>query len=260
MNASEAYKAGKLNDAIDLQLKEVKAHPADHGKRLFLFELLAYAGDLERAKKHIEIIQYPEMELMAAVTGYRRLLDSEEARRHLFADGMVPRFFSEQPEHVHMRLNAILLMREKRGKEASELLAKAHETAPPIKGKLNDKPFESLRDCDDLFGSVIEVFAQGGYYWVPLEQVETITIPAPKFPRDLLWLPARLEMKDSAGNVFLPVLYPNSHAEADDQIKLGRATDWKTVDDGPVSGVGAHLFLAGEQDVGLLEWRTLEIE
>lgn len=259
MNATEAYKAGKLNEAIDLQLKEVKANPADHGKRLFLFELLAYAGELERAKKQIEIVVYPEMELMAAVTGYRRLLDSEEARRHLFADGQVPRFFSDQPEHVHMRLNAVLLMREKRGKEAVELLTKANELAPVLKGKINDKPFESLRDADDLFGTVLEVFAQGGYYWVPLEQVETITIPAPKFPRDYLWLPARLEMKDSAGNVFLPVLYPNSHAEADDQIKLGRKTDGKS-ENGAVVLVGSHLFFAGEQDTSLLEWRTVEFE
>lgn len=260
MNATEAYKAGKLPEAIDLQLKEVKSHPGDHGKRLFLFELLAYAGDLERAKKQIEVVVYPEMELMAAVTGYRRLLDSEQARRALFADGQVPRFFGDQPEHVHMRLNAVLLLREKRMKEAAELLAKANESAPAVKGKLNEKPFESLRDCDDLFGAVLEVFAQGGYYWVPLEQVESVTIPAPKFPRDLLWLPARLEMKDSAGNVFLPSLYPGSHEHQDNQIKLGRATDWKVGDDSPVLGVGAHMFLAGEQDVSLIEWRSLEIE
>ena len=35
--------------------------------------------------------------------------------------------------------------------------------------------------------------AHGAYYWVPLEQVETITMNVPKAPRDLLWVPARLE-------------------------------------------------------------------
>lgn len=260
MNATELYKAGKLTEAIDEQLKEVKAHPADHGKRLFLFELLCFNGELERAKKQIEVIQYPEMELMAAVTQYRRLLDSEEARRQLFSDGVVPRFFGEQPEHVHMRLNAVLLLRENRAKEAADVLAQANAAAPVIKGKLNDQPFESLRDCDDLFGTVLEVMAQGGYYWVPLEQVESITFTPPKFPRDLIWRSARLEMSQSAGNVYFPVLYPGSHEQPDVQAKLGRVTDWKAIEGGPTLGQGAHLFLVGEKDMPLLEWQSLVFE
>lgn len=260
MTAGELYKAGKLQEAIDAQIKEVKSHPADQAQRLFLFELLAFTGDLERAKKHIELLNYTEMELMAAVTAYRRLLDSEEARRRLFSESLAPRFFGAQPEHVHMRLQAALLLRENRAKEAAEVLTKANEIAPVIKGRLNDKPFPSLRDCDDLFGTVLEVMAQGGYYWVPLEQVESVTFTPPKVPRDLLWRPARLEMKDSAGNVHLPVLYPGSHEHPDNQIKLGRLTDWKGTEGGPVLGVGAHLFLAGDDAVGLLEWKELEIE
>jgi len=39
MSASELFKAGKLQEAIDAQLKEVKNKPADQSERLFLFEL-----------------------------------------------------------------------------------------------------------------------------------------------------------------------------------------------------------------------------
>ena len=66
MSASALYKAGKLKDAIDAQIQEVKAKPGDQARRLFLFELLAFAGDLEKAKKQIEVLNFPEMELMAA--------------------------------------------------------------------------------------------------------------------------------------------------------------------------------------------------
>ncbi|MBV9123364.1 MAG: SciE type virulence protein, partial [Planctomycetes bacterium] len=34
----------------------------------------------------------------------------------------------------------------------------ANEAAPPVRGTLNDKPFASLRDCDDLFAGILEVF------------------------------------------------------------------------------------------------------
>ena len=84
MNASDLYKAGKLQEAIDAQIKEVKVSPADQAKRLFLFELLAFAGDLDRARRQIEAINYAEVELIAGVLSYKKLVDSEQARRQLF--------------------------------------------------------------------------------------------------------------------------------------------------------------------------------
>ncbi len=259
MTANELFKEGKLTEAIDAQLKEVKARPADHGQRLFLFELLSFAGDLDRAQRQIEAINYNEMELDTAVLTYRRLLDSERARRRLFSESLVPRFFGPKPEHVGLRLEAVNRIRENRPAEAADLLGKAATLVPEIKGELNGKAFASLRDCDDLLSGVLEVMAQGVYYWVPLEQVDTITIVPPKTPRDLLWLSARLEMTDSAGNVHLPVLYNGSHEHPDNQVKLGRLTDWKTPEGGPVLGVGARTFLVDEDAVGMLDWRQLEI-
>ena len=67
----------------------------------------------------------------------------------------------------------------------------------------------------------------------------------------------RLEMEAAAGNVFLPALYPGSHEHPDDQTKLGRTTDWKSSDTGPVLGVGARTFLVDDDALGLLEWREL---
>jgi type VI secretion system protein ImpE len=127
-----------------------------------------------------------------------------------------------------------------------------------VKGQLNATPFTSLRDCDDLFAGVLEVMAQGNYYWLPLEQVNVLAMNAPKFPRDLLWMPARLEVRDGpTGDVFLPALYPGSHAHADDLVKLGRMTDWKSDEGGPVLGVGLRMFLVEDEAVSLPEWREL---
>jgi type VI secretion system protein ImpE len=260
MNTSELFRVGKLQEAIAAQVQEVKAHPGDQGKRLFLFELLAFAGDLDRARRQIDAVRYDEPELVAAALGYKNLLDSEQARRRLFKDGVPPKFFGAAPEHVHWRLEAVNRLREGRPQEARQCLEKAAEATPPVRGRLNDRPFASLCDCDDVLAGVLEVMAQGAYYWLPLEQVETLALNAPRFPRDLLWAPARLELADSGGNVFLPALYPGSHEHPDDSIKLGRATDWKEVPGGPVQGVGTHIFLVDDAAVSLLEWRKLEVE
>ncbi len=259
MSASDLFKAGRLREAVDAQIQEVRSHPADQGRRLFLFELLAFSGDLDRARRQLDAVKYDNVELDTALGAYRKLLDAEQARRRLFSDGLQPHFLADPPEHFRQRLEAVNRLREGRAAEAAELLHKANADSAVFRGLLNDKPFDSLRDADDLFGPVLEVLAQGRYFWVPLEQIETLALSPPRFPRDLLWMPARMEMSGSMGEVFLAALYPGSHEHADEQVKLGRATDWKQAETGPVLGAGQRTYLVGEDVVGLLEWRQLEV-
>jgi len=259
VNAGELYRSGRLQEAIDAQLQDVKANPADHGKRLFLFELLAFAGEWERARRQIDVVKYDDVHLDTAVSGYQALLQAETARHRLFQDGAEPQFLAEPPEHVRVRLQALAHLRAGSGKEAAALVAKADEMCPILAGHLNDKPFAGLRDADDIFGPVLEVLAHGGYYWVPLDQIETLSANPPKFPRDLIWLPARLEMNGAAGDVFLPTRYPGSEQHADPAIRLGRMTDWTGAEGEPIRGVGARTFLVGDDPVTLLEWRQLQL-
>jgi type VI secretion system protein ImpE len=258
LTANELFQAGKLQEAIDAQIAQVKANAADQSKRLFLFELLAFAGELDRARRQVDALQYDQIELQAAISDYRRLLDSEDARRKVFHEGTQPKFLTpDRPEHIRLRLEALAHLRAGRQAEAAESLAQAAEATPDVKGTLNEKSFEGFRDCDDLFGGVLEVFAQGSYFWVPLEIVEGIAANPPKFPRDLLWLPARLETRGDSGQVYLPALYPDSHTHADEQVKLGRQTDWLGDDNGPVFGRGLRMFLAGDDATTVLEWRQV---
>jgi type VI secretion system protein ImpE len=260
MNAGDLFKAGQLQAAIDAQLDAVKAAPGDFNRRLFLFELSSFAGDLDRAKRQIEMMTYDTPEMQIAVGVYRLALDSEEARRALFAKGQPPQFFTPPPEHVAKRLEALGELRSGRPAEAAKLLQAANDAAPALKGQFNGKDFDGVRDGDDLFGPVIEVFNNGRYFWLSLEQASSVALNAPKFPRDLLWAPARVMLKDgTTGDVLMPALYPNSHAHADDAVKLGRATDWTTPAEGLTHGVGAKTFLIGDDAAGLLDWREMLI-
>lgn len=258
MSATEHYRAGRLRDAIEAQIQLVKSFPADQGKRMFLFELVAFTGDLERAKRQVEALNYNEIELDSAVAGYRKILEAEQFRRKVFQDGIMPHFLVPPPEHLYKRLEAINALRNKQPAEASKLLAEADAAATPAKGMLNGKPFLSLRDCDDLMGPTLEVMAHGDYYWVPFEQIDSLGMNGPKYPRDLVWYPAKLGVREGpAGDVFLPALYPNSHLEEDNQLKMGRTTDWKQVDGGPVLGVGARMLMVGDDAMPLLEVREV---
>jgi len=260
MNAGESFRAGRLREAIEAQGQEVKAHPGDPARRLFLFELLAFAGDLDRARKQADAIRHDDVALDAAVATYGALIEAERARRTLFLEGRPPAFLAEPPAHVRLRLAAVAALRAGRPAEAAAALAEANGAAPAVRGRLNGRPVDSLRDADDLFGTVLEVQAHGEYYWVPLEQVGSLAMNPPQYPRDLLWVRARLEAAGTAGEVFLPALYPGSHAGPDDALRLGRLTDWKGPEGGggPALGVGARVFWADDDEVGLLEWREFQ--
>jgi type VI secretion system protein ImpE len=257
MEASELFRAGRLSEALAAQLEFVKTHPTDQGARVFLFELAAFAGDLDRARRQLDAVPHDSAAQEAAAAAYRGLLDAEAKRRRSLRQGFAPLLLADPPEHVQQRLDALLLLKEQRPTEAAELLETANRIAPEFTGMLNNKPFRLLRDADDLFAHLLEVMALGEYYWVALEQVRELAINPPKTPRDLLYVPARLVVDGGlSGEVFLPALYPFSHEHPDDAVKLGRATDWRADDCGPTLGVGQRVFLVDDDAVPLLEWRA----
>jgi len=76
-----------------------------------------------------------------------------------------------------------------------------------------------------------------------------------------LWVPASLEIEDGpVGDVFLPVLYAGSELEADDQVRLGRITEWVDLGAGLTGGVGQKTFLVDDREVSILEIGELEFE
>lgn len=257
---SDLFRAGRLHLALDAQLAEVKAHPADAGRRLFLFELAVLAGDDARARRQLDALPAADSPAQAAAADlYRLCLDAADRRRQLFAAGTRPELLQPAPEHVALRLDALDRFRAGHPDEGTALLAQADEAARPVAGALNGAPFADLRDGDDRFGPVLEVFARGKYLWVALEQIDAVTCNPPKYPRDLLWLPAKLmAASGETGDVFLPALYPDTAAHPDEAVKLGRTTDWSE-GDGPVFGRGARLFMAGGEARPLLDWRQLEV-
>jgi type VI secretion system protein ImpE len=261
MSAHELFKAGKLAEAVEAQTKEVKANPTDNGRRLFLFELLAFSGDLERAARQIDAVRYGDLERDATVQRYRQLIDSETARRATFNDRMAVSFLTEVPFHLRIRLDvARNFLPLHKVAEAQGLLQGAKQGTPHLKVAINGNLADGLLDADDLFGTALEVMTNGLYYWVPLEHVVSLAMNEPKFPRDLLWIPTRIELTDGqSGEVFLPALYPGSHLHPDDLVKLGRSTDWNALEDGPVLGIGRKTYLAGEEPIGILEWRELRV-
>jgi type VI secretion system protein ImpE len=259
MDASELFRAGRLRAAIDIQTVKVKGHPNDQAARLFLFELILFSGDADRARKQLDVLRYEKPEALAAVESYRKALDAETSRRKVLAGiGGRPKFLKDCPAHADLRFDALLRYHDGDSAAGDALVDRANAEAPPVTGTLNGEPIAGLRDADDLFGTILEVFAGQDYYWVPLDQIESLSMNPVQTPRDVLWRPANLSLRDGPqGDVLLPGLYPNSHVHPDEGVALGRVTDWPSEEGRPIRGAGSRLFVAGEKWIGLSDWREL---
>jgi type VI secretion system protein ImpE len=229
MSAQELFKAGKLNEAIEALGVEVRNNPTDARRRTFLFELLCFKGDYDRAEKHLNILADGSPDSRVGAILYFSALHAERVRQDLF---------------------------EKKDYPVTPA------TGNPRGGTLNSQPFEELEDADPRLGPRLELFAAGAYLWIPFEHIESIELEAPKRLRDLLWAPALVrtgpKFKDKElGEVLLPVLAPFSWKHPDDNVKLGRATEWADLDGLSVPS-GQRMFSVDGEDIPLLDIRKIE--
>lgn len=258
MTANELFHSGQLQAAVDAQIGKIKNSPADKAARLFLVELLLFQGDLERAKKHLDMLNYDTPEAQAGLELYRRAWDAETERRNVLAGKAQPFGLINSPEHVMMRLQALEQYSQGHTAEGNALIDLANAAMPRFACTVDGQAVSSLRDSDDLLSGVLEVFSRGRYCWVPLEQIEKLQVAEPKSPRDILYVGAHLTMLgNTEGDVLIPGLYADSYQHADDDIRLGRATDWQGADDVPLRGLGGKVFFLDEQTKPLLHIREI---
>jgi type VI secretion system protein ImpE len=254
------FAQGDLQGAIQAVTEEVKAHPTESQRRTFLFELLCFAGELDRAARQLDVIGHQDAMAEPAVQVYRNILHVEHLRRRLHSESLKPEFLLDPPAFVSWHLEAVGHLRAGQTADARAALEKAEAAQAPLRGRIDGQPFEEFRDCDDVLAPVVELFLLRDYVWVPFAQVREIELSAPERPRDLIWIPARLELHTGAQHRgYVPALYHGSHLHPDNQVKLGRLTDWPETQ-GLVLGVGQRMFLAGENAHPILETRRIEFD
>jgi type VI secretion system protein ImpE len=233
MGARELLQAGKLDEAIQAVSAEVRDNPQDVKRRTFLFELLCFAGDFSRAEKHLDLAAQGNQSAEMGGLLYHAALHAERTRHDLFSKQEYPR-----PKHT-TGLDEISIT-------------------------INGKNYHSLSDADPRIGSNLEVFAAGSYMWIPFGLLNSIEIAPPKKLRDLLWLPAIIRTSDKyeereLGEVLLPVLTPFASQHANANVRLGRATLWEETPEGETIPVGQKLLLADDDELPILEVRSVKI-
>jgi type VI secretion system protein ImpE len=228
VNPKELFQAGKVREAITALTAYVRDHPADVTQRTFLFELLCFSGEFQRAERQLAVLGSGSADRETGAIVYYAALHAEKTRHDLFLK-------EEFPEPC--------------------------SASPP--GKLNNKPFSDLRDADPRIGARLEVFAAGAYVWLPFEHLSRMEMNPPQRLRDTLWAPAVVQTAASfsdkdLGEVLIPTIYPFSWKHEDAQLWLGRMTDWSVDEQGRESPTGQKMLLVDGEEFPILEVRSLE--
>lgn len=229
MKAQTLFREGKLSEAVAAAGESLRDDPADVRLRTFLFELLCFAGDYDRAEKHLQLLATGNKDREVGALLYHAAIHAEQTRDEMFGKGETP----------------------------------VQSPAQSVGGLLNGKPFESIEDADPRIGPRLEVFAAGNYLWVPFEHVASLKIEPPKRARDLLWAPALLRTGPGfksveLGEVLLPVLSPRSYRHPDEVVRLGRSSVWEE-ENGEAIPYGQKMLLVDGEEVPFLEIRSLTI-
>jgi type VI secretion system protein ImpE len=241
-------RAGRLADVREAMASRVRAEPANPAYRLDLAELLIVIGEYEKADNHVDLVstQDPSRAMQSALT--RQLLRGAIWRGESFEQRRPPELVTQPDAAVTAAL--------------ARLAGLENDGAPPaeITGTIDGEPFAGLRDLDDRTAGVLEVLTSTGkYIWVPLSAIVALRPRTPEQLRDLVWRPAELEVADGpTGVVYLPAIYHAAAAEMNDELRLGRATDW-VEEGGATRGLGLRCWLAGDDLKALGDFAELTV-
>jgi len=230
MTAKQLFQAGQLREAVQALNAEVRDNPTDAQRRTFLFELLCFAGEYDRAEKQLNVLAQSNKQAELGAVLYFSALHAMRTRQELFDKQNFPETGEDDKDYA---------------------------------GTIDGKPFEWVVDADPRIGARLELFAAGAYLWIPFEHIISIELQPPQRLRDLLWAPALVQtgpkFKDKElGEVLIPVLYPSSSKHEDDAVRLGRSTAWIQENGGDPLPLGQKTFLIDGEEYPLLEIRKLE--
>lgn len=254
-------KEGRPDEALQALTAQVRSHPADAPRRVFMFQLLALLGQWERARNQLKVAGELDPRNALMVGAYEVALAGEIARAEVLAGQRTPVIIGEPEPWLALLLQALKLDGEGHHVQASGLREQAFDQAEAVAGSVDGTPFEWIGDADPRFGPCLEIITKGGYAWVPFTRVRELAFEAPSDLRDKIWAPVQVTWSNGGQAVgFVPCRYPGADRSGDGDIVLARKTGWAGLGDGPQLGEGQRMLATDEGDHPLLDIRSITFD
>lgn len=257
-----ALRAGDLERARTLAIEAVKSNPGSVALRAFLFQLSAVEGDWNRATQQLDTIAKLDPSVLDFVSDYRAAIVAEGNRERVLVGHERPTVFGTPPHWIAELTEALRLDATGEDAAASDLRDRALEGADPVAGSVDDRIFGRITDADPRFGPVLECVMNGGYSWVPFSSLSSLKLEPPRDLRDMVWtVGVATFVNGGEWPVMIPTRYHGSESRAGGTAEhaLARRTEWLPLGERHSKGQGQRLFDVDDDEVALLDIRTLHI-
>jgi len=256
------FQQGELTSALEAALAEVRQNPTDIPARLFLAELCCFTGDWERAEKQLDTLSKQTTDAAMLIALFRQLLRGEVTRHQVMLEGRTPEIVTPLTPAMSKALEILIANRSGDLDKAAELVAEMDALQPVVRGTIDGKPFESIRDLDDRTAPILEVITSTGkYFWTPWESLEYLDFDPPVRAMDLIWRRTKISVQGGPeGEVYIPTRYVSTHEGINPMHRLARATDWIGEEGSFTQGMGCRTLLVGEDSPTIMELKSLTFE
>jgi type VI secretion system protein ImpE len=239
-------------------MQQVRRQPGDMRLRIHLAQLSMLLGQWERALGQLQTVAVADPAALPFAQAYREAIRCERLRERVFAGEIAPPALGEPPAWLATLAQALKLRAQGLHESADALQAQAFEDAPATAFELDGEAIEWIADADSRLGPICELLLNGQYYWVPFDDIESLEIEAPVDLRDLVWIPARLTLRNGGQHpVLLPSRYPGSAESGDDAVCRARLTRWQPLSESAWAGLGQRMWTSDRGEHALLDVRLL---
>jgi type VI secretion system protein ImpE len=206
---------------------------------------------------HLDFIAGEVPGLAPAVAMYVSSVHAEEERRRCYASGHVPSTDPANEAAVKRRVYLRQHLAAGDAVAAGKLVAEIAAEPVPLASLAGGEPVP-LRDYDDGIGALVELFVGGRCLWLPTGNLRSLEFTPPRGLLDLLWAQCAIETRTGERYAaHMPVLYAGTAAHGDAQVRCGHKTEWMDELGVAFRGHGQRVFVAGEQEIGILELRAV---
>lgn len=259
-DADALLRAGDLDGARAALIAQVRASPDDLPTRMFLFQLMAIAGEWDKARAQLSAMAQFSPEAQMLAVAYGQAIDAERQRAIALA-GL-------QPVPVLARHGdwiggiATAMGKFGRGDLAAAIAERdaALDVAPDTPGTLEADGadavgFDWLANADPWFGPSVEAIVAGKWGLLPFDALKWIRSSGLADLRDTVWFPVEIGLRAGPSvAALLPARYAGTETASDPRLRLGQSTDWTAQG----RGVGQQVLItSGDLDVGLCSLRRV---
>lgn len=260
MSAEDLLREGNLEAAKAALQETVRREPAVPKHRVFLFQILSLLGDWKRAMTQLEVLRDMDASTLPMVQTYGSAIQAELFREEVFAGRRAPLVLGEPEGWLAALMQALTLTAEGKVDQAEPLRARAFDEAEAFPGTIDGAPFEWIADADTRIGPVLELIANGRYFWVPFSRIAELKLEPPTDLRDFVWAPAQIVL-GNGGDVaaLIPTRYAGTPG-SDDSLRMARRTEWRDLGGGCFAGLGQRMLATDAGEFPLLDVRHVSLE